>query len=118
MTLLELTVVILILLSLVSALFIGTQAWKRASDRSGCILNIRKVQVATRAYQNVHNIPAGSFIDLPLTVLGPQGLASIPSCPGNGSYSPLEHIPHPGELAINCSLADLDEHAPSNHADW
>lgn len=38
MTLLELTVVIMVLLSLISILFIGARAWKRGSDRTGCIL--------------------------------------------------------------------------------
>ncbi|MBC7981098.1 MAG: prepilin-type N-terminal cleavage/methylation domain-containing protein, partial [Armatimonadetes bacterium] len=34
MTLLELTVVILVLLSLISILFIGARAWKKGSDRA------------------------------------------------------------------------------------
>ena len=48
MTLLELTVVILVLLSLISILFIGARAWKKGSDRAGCIMNIRNVQQAVR----------------------------------------------------------------------
>ena len=48
MTLLELTVVILVLLSLISILFIGARAWKKGADRAGCILNIRNVQQAVR----------------------------------------------------------------------
>ena len=35
MTLLELTVVILVLLSLISILFVGARAWKKGSDRAG-----------------------------------------------------------------------------------
>ena len=46
MTLLELTVVILVLLSLISILFIGARAWKKGSDRAGCIMQIRNVQLA------------------------------------------------------------------------
>ena len=38
MTLIELTVVILVLLSLISILFVGARAWKRGSDRAGCII--------------------------------------------------------------------------------
>ena len=41
MTLLELTVVILVLLSLISILFIGARAWKKGSDRAASILTIR-----------------------------------------------------------------------------
>ena len=40
MTLLELTVVILVLLSLISILFVGARAWKKGSDRSANIMNI------------------------------------------------------------------------------
>jgi len=54
MTLLELTVVILVLLSLISILFIGARAWKKGSDRAGCILNIRNCQQAVRGYLNMH----------------------------------------------------------------
>ena len=49
MTLLELTVVILVLLSLISVLFIGARAWKKGSDRAACILNIRNFQQAVRS---------------------------------------------------------------------
>ena len=58
MTLLELTVVILVLLSLISILFIGARAWKRGSDRASNILNIRNVQQAVRAHINVRGLVA------------------------------------------------------------
>jgi prepilin-type N-terminal cleavage/methylation domain-containing protein len=41
MTLLELTIVILVLLTLVSILFIGARAWKKGSDRAANIMNLR-----------------------------------------------------------------------------
>ena len=41
MTLLELTVIILVLLSLITILFVGAKAWKRGSDRAACILQHR-----------------------------------------------------------------------------
>ena len=56
MTLLELTVVILVLLSLISILFIGARAWKKGSDRSANILNIRNVQQAVRGHGNLNTI--------------------------------------------------------------
>jgi prepilin-type N-terminal cleavage/methylation domain-containing protein len=52
MTLLELTVVILVLLALVSVLFVGGRAWKKGSDRAASTLKIRNVQQAMRAYVN------------------------------------------------------------------
>ena len=62
MTLLELTVVILVLLSLISILFIGARAWKKGSDRAANILNIRNVQQAVRAHSNVQAIPIGGAL--------------------------------------------------------
>ena len=67
MTLLELTVVILVLLSLISILFIGARAWKRGSDRATSILQIRNVQQAVRSYSNMNGKNAGE------TVTGLQG---------------------------------------------
>ncbi|RYD49918.1 MAG: prepilin-type N-terminal cleavage/methylation domain-containing protein [Verrucomicrobiaceae bacterium] len=56
MTLLELTVVILVLLSLISILFIGARAWKKGSDRAANILNVRNVQQAVRAHANIRGL--------------------------------------------------------------
>ena len=62
MTLLELTVVILVLLSLISILFIGARAWKKGSDRAANILNIRNVQQAVRAHSNVRGLAEGATL--------------------------------------------------------
>ena len=55
MTLLELTVVILVLLTLISILFIGARAWKKGSDRAANILNVRNCQQAMRGHQFSRN---------------------------------------------------------------
>ena len=84
MTLLELTVVILVLLSLISILFIGARAWKKGSDRAASILQIRNVQQAVRSYSNMNGknpldtvallqtevFGAGKFIENDPTVAG------------------------------------------------
>jgi prepilin-type N-terminal cleavage/methylation domain-containing protein len=62
MTLLELTVVILVLLSLISILFIGARAWKKGSDRSASILTIRNAQQAVRSFSNMNNKNIGDTI--------------------------------------------------------
>lgn len=56
MTLLELTVVILVLLSLISILFIGARAWKKGSDRAANILNLRNTQQAVRGHANIRGL--------------------------------------------------------------
>jgi prepilin-type N-terminal cleavage/methylation domain-containing protein len=67
MTLLELTVVILVLLSLISILFIGARAWKKGSDRSASILTIRNVQQAVRSYSNMNGKNEGIAGEVALT---------------------------------------------------
>jgi len=62
MTLLELTVVILVLLSLISILFIGARAWKKGSDRAASILQIRNVQQAVRSFANMNGKNAGETV--------------------------------------------------------
>ena len=82
MTLLELTVVILVLLSLISILFIGARAWKKGSDRSANILNIRNVQQAVRGHANMHGILQGSVT--PAVTGGAITNASIFGTAGDG----------------------------------
>lgn len=62
MTLLELTVVILVLLSLISILFVGARAWKKGSDRAANLMNLRNCQQAMRGHQNMRGLnPGGDF---------------------------------------------------------
>lgn len=60
MTLLELTVVILVLLSLITVIFVGINAWKRGSDRSQSIVTMRNAQLAVRGEQNTRGLNASS----------------------------------------------------------
>ena len=55
-TLIELTVVILVLLSLISVLFIGARAWLRGSDRATAALLIRNAQQGMRSQSNIVGI--------------------------------------------------------------
>ena len=59
MTLIEITVVILVLLTLIAVLFIGANIYKKGADRAACILNIRNIHQAVRADQNLENRNAG-----------------------------------------------------------
>lgn len=135
LTLLELTVVILVLLSLVGIMFIGARGWKNGTDRAGCILKIRAVQVATRSYQNLYGYSPGS---LPYASNGTQDIASHlhqkgyiddaifensqgrATCPSGGNYSiPAPDVfPEIGTLYMTCSLSTASNHVPASHADW
>ena len=60
MTLIELTVVILVLLSLISVLFIGARAWMRGSDRANAALLIRNAQQGVRSHSNIMGLDTGA----------------------------------------------------------
>jgi type II secretory pathway pseudopilin PulG len=135
LSLLELTIVIAALLSLISILFIGSRAWKRGSDRAGCVLTLRNIQVATRSYQNLYGYNYGGH---PYAENGTQDIAThlfnkgyieqklydqahgLAKCPAGGTYNcPVPDIfPVNGQLYMACSLSSSDEHTPSSHSDW
>lgn len=118
MTLLELTVVILVLLSLIGILFIGARGWKRGTDRAGCILNHRITQQAVRSYQNMYGYSSGQPLDIPAKIIGPDKFLTQPVCPSGGTYNYLSYIPLPGELAVSCTLQGSDRHVPENVLGW
>ncbi|RYD17490.1 MAG: hypothetical protein EOP88_26305 [Verrucomicrobiaceae bacterium] len=126
MTLLELTIVILVLLGLVGILFIGARAWKNGSDRSCCILTVRNAQNAIRSYGNMHglepgdNLPGG--ISREAAITGPGNFFEMwPQCPGGGGYGgqELTTIPMPGVVLMACNWGTPDNsHMPQEHSGW
>jgi type II secretory pathway pseudopilin PulG len=135
MTLIELTTFIVILLVLVSVLFISSRAWKRGSDRTGCILTLRNIQVATRSYQNLYGYNYGGR---PYAENGTQDIAQhlfqkgyieqnlydqargMKSCPGGGTYrcAVPDVFPQVGQLFLACSLSAAESHMPNSYANW
>ncbi len=129
MTLLELTVVILVLLSLISILFIGARAWKKGSDRAASILQIRNVQQAVRSYSNMNGqnpgatvaglkaeiFGAGKFIENDPTLgTHPAGSGTTYSIAADGV------IPVIGTLYMTTSGTDAADYAPKagTYGDW
>jgi prepilin-type N-terminal cleavage/methylation domain-containing protein len=135
LTMVELSIVVLILLALVSMLFVGARAWKRGTDRASCILSIRNVQVAARSYQNLYGYSAGGR---PYAENGTQNIAELlfakgyiedklyqqarGTCPchGGGIYSCIvpDVFPVDGQPYLTCSLSAADEHKPSSTDQW
>jgi hypothetical protein len=125
MTLLELTVVILVLLSLVTTLFFGAQAWKRGSDRALCIIHIQNVQKSVRSYANLYGYDEGdSAPGLQGQIIGlGKYIEATPICPAGGNYSfgavhGADTIPPMGSLYMECTLSGTFEHVPANYGDW
>jgi len=121
MTLLELTVVILVLLSLISILFVGARAWKKGSDRAGCILNIRNTQQAVRGYMNTHPEAVAPVADT--LIFGNDLYMRKPICPGDAdktfatSYTYDSSDVAAGSIFLTCLIDDV-EHVPANSGDW
>ena len=127
--------VIAVLLSLTTVLMLGARAWKNGSDRTGCIMTIRNVQVAVRSYQNLYGYEAGG---MPYAEGGTQDIAAhmfakgyisgkvydevqgAEACTGGGRYERLhaDVFPMPGKLYISCSLGALQNHAPDETLEW
>ncbi len=135
LTLIETTVVLAVLLTLLSVLFMATQSWKRGSDRAACIVSLRNIQVATRSYQNLYGYNPGGH---PYTEYGTQDIARHlmekgyiesalyeiaiggKSCAGGGTYQRphADLFPLGGVLYANCTLATTANHVPANASDW
>ena len=123
MTLLELTVVILVLLSLITILFIGARAWKRGADRSANILNIRNVQQAVRGHANMRNLNIGDALASTAIVSsdGATGYMKTPTPPaGLAAYTYLADVPDVGELYISNHFdnAIYGFDAATEYEDW
>lgn len=128
MTLIEVTLVITTLLSLISATMIGTHAYKRGSNRSHCILLAARAQQAVRKFSNLHECMPGSEVEgLKDRLVGSGKLIrKEPHCPSGGFYvygnlslgedsRKPEAIPHIGTAYLRCSL---DFHAPTDTVGW
>lgn len=98
MTLLELTVVILVLLSLIAILFIGARAWKRGSDRAANLMNLRNTQQAMRSHQNLYNLATNA----PFTVTDLEKYMAMPVPPNPDiQYLPFGIITQIGWIWAN-----------------
>lgn len=128
MTLIELTVVILVLLSLIAILFVGAAAWKKGSDRASCIMNQRNVQQAVRGHQNMAQKamadpaavpPVAGDVIVETDIIGPNGyIQTTPVCPAGGGYTLAANYPALGTLAYPCDLAGSLQHVPNTTAGW
>ncbi|MBG7606569.1 MAG: hypothetical protein IZT59_00830 [Verrucomicrobia bacterium] len=125
MTLLEMTVVILVLLSLISILFVGANAWKKGSDRTLCIMNIRNVQNGIRSFSNLYGYnPGGNVPGLQIRIMGlGKFVEQTPSCPASGAYSygisfGNDTVPPVGEVYLQCSLSTTANHVPADITAW
>lgn len=130
MTLIEMAIVILIIISLVTILLIGAKAWKSSADRVGCIMNIRNFQQALRSYQYMNDVQpepteyqrGGQFPRNKIVGTG-SFFEKEPKCPAGGIYNipPIDGVivtPRIGEVYLQCSLAFNERHFIDNSRGW
>lgn len=121
MTLLEMSIVLLVMLSLIGIMFIGAQAWKNGSDRTLCIMNLQNVQKGVRSYSNLYGVEPGMTVDgLQSKVIGMgRFVESAPRCPHGGTYNyGGDLVPLVGDLYMSCSLEATGGHKPEEMSDW
>jgi len=126
-TLIELVVIIFVLLLFLGMAFIGATAWKRGADRSGCLLNIRHMQVAVRGFANSRGLHPGAdtastfpplMLEAEIVGVG-KFIPSTPNCPGKGLYTLGGNtVPPIGTLYMTCSLEETEDHIPSQIGSW
>ena len=126
MTLIEITVVILVLLTLIAVLFIGANIYKKGADRAACILNLRNIQQAVRADQNLKGRSAGDdnsdgtndAVAFSTYMVGAGSyFETAPACPSDGDAYALTATAYPaiGSLAAPCpNIATFTDHVPDS----
>lgn len=108
MTLLELTVIILVVLSLIGILMIGVTAWKRGSDRSANILNLRNVQQAVRAHANTRNLNIGDPCPSSDIVGAGRYIESVTPPNASITYTYSANVPAFGSLYLQAAYTTTE----------
>lgn len=120
LTIIELTIVIVVLLGLVAILFFGARAFLVGSNRAQCISNLRAAHQAARSYQNLSGLQPGDNYDATNFIGQGNFLNANPTCPSNGEYEWADSVPEFGSLFMTCTLATDAErtHTPKGDVDW
>jgi type II secretory pathway pseudopilin PulG len=118
MTLIEITVVILVLLTLISVLFIGANIYKKGADRAACILNIRNVHQAVRANQNLNaKNTTDDLLRADIIGLG-RYLEAEPQCPTSSQIAAAVGTAEQTDIDGNITAAASADFAAAVVADY
>jgi len=144
MTLIELTVVIIVLLTLISVLFFAGTAYIKASNRTACLTNQATIQKAMRGYATLNQLATasdaiaadatasppvaavdavtGATIDW-ATIAAAGFIGSNPtamSCPTNDkAYDPLTVVVKQGALVSPCpDISTLTDHVANDISNY
>jgi len=123
MTLIELTVVIIVLLTLISVMFFVGTAYIKASNRTACLTNQSYIQKAMRGFESLEQLSEGaSFKWSDLKADGYLGDPLTMECPSNKKkYLVADDglIPPRGERVAPCLDDEYkDDHVPEEVVQW
>lgn len=125
-TLLELTVVISMILTLLSTLFISATYYRDGATRATCVAQITQIQKGVRSYQNLEGLNPGTPVST-ADFIGPGKPMDTPStCPrDNKAYQYYGVIPPEGVAFAKCTTfgpgtgTDAeDTHHPGDLTAW
>ena len=116
MTLIELTVVIVVLLALIAVLFVGAKAYKDGADKAACIMNQRNIQQAARSWANLN--PNGAWAADGASIFGAGLFIEVaPQCPAaKANYTMAAALPDIGTLVCTCPNDPV--HIPTGIENW
>ena len=89
-TLIELSVVIAVILTLLSVLFVGATYYKDAADKAACTISQNAIAKASDAYINLEEPDAAAITAMTFSTLTASGgplQDSTPLCPTGGAYT-------------------------------
>jgi type II secretory pathway pseudopilin PulG len=123
MTLIELTVVIVVLLALIAVLFVGAQAYKKGADKAACVMTQRNLQQACRSYFNLTpNLADTAVVDIAALNTAQLMGATAPKCPTTGNDFAIDQAvtkgADPGTLFAPCPDALTTLHVATDKGNW
>jgi type II secretory pathway pseudopilin PulG len=104
-TLLEMTVVVMVLLTLIGILFVAASRWKRGVDRAANIMNLRNAQQAMRGYSLANQIQVGDPVPQNV-IFGPDGYLLFPEPVATVTYDVPDQISTPPGILYLRASAD------------
>jgi prepilin-type N-terminal cleavage/methylation domain-containing protein len=116
MTLIEISLVVALLLSLIAILFLGIAAYKKGVDRSKCVVIISSVQKAVRSHANMFELAIGDTL-AKATIIGSGQYLESATCPSGTDLTCGDKVPAVGSAYAECKATGMD-HVPSDTSGW
>jgi hypothetical protein len=93
---------IVAIVSIVPAMFVGARAWKMGSDRAACIMNQRQIEQVVRTYQDANGLSEGDPLDLEKALTDATGAPLTTTCPNGDALIISGTIPDEGDPVVTC----------------